>query len=88
VFSYRELAGGSGPSLSSKLPSAMFSRLTAQGVPAPAAASISHLPPVGVVFASFLSYNPMQQLLGPLLHHLTLAHASYVAGREEFSSRT
>jgi hypothetical protein len=40
--------------LSSKLPSAMFSGLTAQGVPAATAASISHLPPIGVVFASFL----------------------------------
>jgi hypothetical protein len=37
-----------------------------------------------VVFASFLGYNPMQQLPGPLLHHLTPAHASYVAGREFF----
>jgi hypothetical protein len=49
--------------LSSKLPSAMFSGLTAQGVPAATAASISHLPPIGVVFASFLGYNPMQLLL-------------------------
>jgi MFS family permease len=44
--------------LSSKLPSAMFSGLTAQGVPAAPAASISHLPPIGVVFASFLGCNP------------------------------
>ena len=70
--------------LSSKLPSAMFSGLTAQGVPAATAASISHLPPIGVLFASFLGYNPMQQLLGPLLHHLTPAHAAYLAGREFF----
>ena len=34
--------------LSSKLPSAMFSGLTAQSVPAATAASISHLPPIGV----------------------------------------
>jgi MFS family permease len=33
--------------LSSKLPSAMFSGLTAQGVPAATAAPISHLPPTG-----------------------------------------
>jgi hypothetical protein len=37
-----------------------------------------------VLFASFLGYNPMQQLLGPLLHHLPPAHAAYVAGREFF----
>jgi len=70
--------------LSSKLPTAMYSGLTAQGVPAAAAAPISHLPPIGVLFASFLGYNPMQQLLGPLLHHLPPAHAAYVAGREFF----
>ena len=62
--------------LSSKLPAAMYSGLTAQGVPAATAAPISHLPPIGVLFASFLGYNPMQQLLGPLLHHLPPAHAA------------
>src|ERR1700722_4928313 len=70
--------------LSSKLPSAMLSGLTAQGVPAATAAPISHLPPIGVLFASFLGYNPMQQLLGPQLAHLPAAHAAYVAGREFF----
>ncbi len=62
----------------------MYSGLTAQGVPAATAAPISHLPPIGVLFASFLGYNPMQQLLGPLLHQLSPAHAAYVAGREFF----
>jgi MFS family permease len=70
--------------LSSKLPAAMYGGLTAQGVPAATAAPISHLPPIGVLFASFLGYNPMQQLLGPLLHQLPSAHAAYVAGREFF----
>jgi MFS family permease len=70
--------------LSSKLPGAMLSGLTAQGVPAATAAPISHLPPIGVLFASFLGYNPMQQLLGPLLHQLSPAHAAYVTGREFF----
>jgi len=70
--------------LSSKLPAALFSGLTAQGVPAATATPISHLPPIGVLFASFLGYNPMQQLLGPLLSHLPAANATYVAGREFF----
>src|ERR1700751_3363630 len=70
--------------LSSKLPSAMLSGLTAQGIPASAAAPISHLPPIGVLFASFLGYTPMQQLLGPLLSNLSPAHAAYVTGREVF----
>ena len=70
--------------LSSKLPTALFSGLTAQGIPAAAAHQISHLPPIGVLFAAFLGYNPMQQLLGPLLAHLPSGHALYVTGRQFF----
>ncbi|HTQ88865.1 MAG TPA: hypothetical protein VMK84_05170, partial [Streptosporangiaceae bacterium] len=68
----------------SKLPTALSSGLTAQGIPASAAHTISHLPPIGVLFAAFLGYNPMKQLLGPLLAHLPAGHAAYVAGREFF----
>ena len=70
--------------LSSKLPSAMSGGLIAQGIPATAAHQISHLPPIGVLFAAFLGYNPMQQLLGPLLGHLPAGHAAYVTGRQFF----
>ena len=70
--------------LSSKLPTALSSGLTAQGIPAAAAHQISHLPPIGVLFAAFLGYNPMQQLLGPLLAHLPTGHAIYVTGRQFF----
>src|SRR6202035_1902652 len=62
----------------------LSSGLTAQGVPAATATPISHLPPIGVLFASFLGYNPVQQLLGPLLHQLSPAHAAYVTGRQFF----
>ncbi len=72
--------------LSSKLPATMFSGLTAQGVPASAAAPLSHLPPIGVLFAAFLGYNPIQQLLGPLVSHLSPVHAAYVVGRQFFPS--
>jgi MFS family permease len=70
--------------LSGTLPASMYSGLTAQGIPAAAAAPISHLPPIGVLFASFLGYNPMKQLLGPLLEHLPASNATYVAGRQFF----
>jgi MFS family permease len=70
--------------LASSLPHALFSGLTAQGVPAGPASTISHLPPIGVLFAAFLGYNPMQQLLGPLLAHMNPAHAAYLAGRQFF----
>jgi MFS family permease len=71
--------------LSSKLPGTLSSGLTAQGIPAIAAHTISHLPPIGVLFAAFLGYNPIQQLLGPhLLGHLPAGHAAYVTGRQFF----
>ena len=37
-----------------------------------------------MLFAAFLGYNPMQQLLGPLLGHLPAGHAAYVTGRQFF----
>jgi MFS family permease len=70
--------------LSSKLPGTLSSGLTAQGVPAAAAHTIAHLPPIGVLFAAFLGYNPIKQLLGPLLGHLPAGHAVYVTGRQFF----
>jgi hypothetical protein len=62
----------------------MLSGLTAQGVPTASAARIAGLPPIGVLFASFLGYNPMQELLGPVLAHMPAAHATYLTGREFF----
>src|SRR6202453_1209143 len=70
--------------LASKLPATMFSGLTAQGVPAASATTVSHLPPIGVLFAAFLGYNPIQELLGPALSHLNPAHAAFLAGRQFF----
>jgi MFS family permease len=71
--------------LSSKLPGTLSSGLTAQGVPAAAAHTIAHLPPIGVLFAAFLGYNPIAQLLGPhLLANLPAGHAIYVTGRQFF----
>jgi MFS family permease len=71
--------------LSSSLPSVMSGGLIAQGIPAAAAHQLSHLPPIGVLFAAFLGYNPIKQLLGPvLLGHLPAGHAAYVTGRQFF----
>ena len=70
--------------LAGSLPSTMFSGLTAQGVPAASATTIAHLPPIGILFAAFLGYNPMQQLLGPVLHSMNPAHAAYIVGRQFF----
>jgi MFS family permease len=70
--------------LASTLPGTLNHGLAAQGVPRADAARISHLPPVGLLFASFLGYNPMQQLLGPVLPHISHAHAAYLTGRTFF----
>jgi hypothetical protein len=73
--------------LASSLPHTMYAGLTAQGVPSASASAISHLPPIGVLFAAFLGYNPMQQLLGPaVLSHVPASHAAYLTGRQFFPS--
>jgi MFS family permease len=73
--------------LASGLPHTLFGGLTAQGVPASSANVIAGLPPIGVLFAAFLGYNPMQQLLGPaVLSHLPASHAAYLTGRQFFPS--
>jgi MFS family permease len=51
--------------LAAKLPSQLYEGLTKYGVAPAVAASVAHLPPVSVLFAAFLGYNPIQQLLKP-----------------------
>jgi MFS family permease len=49
--------------LASRLPSALYSGLTGAGVSPDAAHTISHVPPVGTLFAAFLGDNPIKQLM-------------------------
>ena len=70
--------------LASALPHALLSGLTAQGVPASAARSISHLSPIGSLFAAFLGINPIHQLLGAHLLAQPGVHASYLTGKSFF----
>jgi len=71
--------------LAGTLPSTLDAGLTAQGVPESAAHAIATLPPVGVLFAAFLGYNPIQQLLGPaVLGHLPPANAAALTDRQFF----
>ena len=53
---------------------------------AASAAKVTALPPVSVMFAALLGYNPVQTLLGPVLAHLPASHAAYLAGRSFFPS--
>ncbi|MEO3923048.1 MFS transporter [Micromonosporaceae bacterium B7E4] len=71
--------------LARSLPQTLETGLTAQGVPDSAAHSIAGLPPVGTLFAAFLGYNPIEQLLGPqILDALPAANAHALTGREFF----
>jgi hypothetical protein len=71
--------------LASSLPSTLHDGLVAHGVPDAAATSVSHLPPVATLFAAFLGYNPVQNLLGAkTLHALPPAQAHELTGRSFF----
>ncbi|WP_345427245.1 MFS transporter [Pseudonocardia xishanensis] len=70
--------------LSTNLPSVMNSGLVQNGVPAADAARIAGLPPVGVLFAAFLGYNPIQELLGGVLQNIPPAQAEFLTGRSFF----
>jgi MFS family permease len=51
--------------LASTLPSTMTAGLEAHGVSPATAHHVATLPPVSILFAAFLGYNPIQHLLGP-----------------------
>jgi len=72
--------------LSSTLPHAVATGLQQGGVPAAAADRIASAPPISILFAAFLGYNPIQHLLGPaVLAQLPPAAAAQLTGREFFS---
>ncbi len=71
--------------LASSMPTALFSGLTTQHVPANIAGEVANLPPVGTLFAAFLGYNPMQEVLGPqVLGALPPANAATLVGKQFF----
>ncbi|MGH3831605.1 MAG: MFS transporter, partial [Pseudonocardiaceae bacterium] len=71
--------------LAQTLPRTLSGGLLAQGVPAADAARLAALPPVSVLFASLLGYNPVQTLLGPaVLGHLPASNAAYLTGHGFF----
>jgi MFS family permease len=63
--------------LAATLPGELSAGLQAHGVPAATAMHVSHLPPVSVLFAAFLGYDPVQTLVGPhVLGQLSAANAA------------
>jgi MFS family permease len=70
--------------LASSLPAALDHGLIAQGLPSADAARIAALPPVSIMFAALLGYNPVQTLLGPAISKLPASHAAYLTGHTFF----
>jgi len=50
--------------LAASLPDAMSSGLQNHGIGAATAERVAHLPPVSILFAAFLGYNPIEHLVG------------------------
>jgi MFS family permease len=70
--------------LASSLPHAMNAGLEAHGLPAATAERVAALPPVSILFAAFLGYNPIEHLVGthalsalPAADHATLTGSSF-----------
>jgi MFS family permease len=71
--------------LATRLPHTMTAGLEAHGVVASTAHSIAHLPPVSILFAAFLGYNPIQHFVGPhVLASLSAANRATLTGRSFF----
>ncbi len=72
--------------LASTLPTTLTRGLTGQGVPGAIAHQIANLPPVGSLFAAFLGYNPVHQLLAPtgVLNHLPAHNVHVLTGKQFF----
>ena len=71
--------------LAATLPASLSAGLAAHGVPAATAHQIGQTPPVSVIFAAFLGFNPLHQLLGPhVLAQLSPANAQALTGHAFF----
>jgi len=72
--------------LASTLPTTLTTGLTAHGVPPAIAHEIGQAPPVASLFAAFLGYNPVHQLLAPtgVLAHLSSTQVGVLTGKQFF----
>jgi len=70
--------------LSATLPATMAAGLQAHGVPAASAHSVAALPPVSILFAAFLGYNPIQHFLSPHVLGALSAHDQAVLTGHSF----
>ena len=73
--------------LSATLSTTLTQGLMAHGIPHAVAQHVGNLPPVSILFAAFLGYNPIQTLVGPqVLGHLSAANRATLTGHSFFSN--
>ena len=71
--------------LARSLPATLAAGLESHGISASEAQRLAHLPPVSVLFAAFLGYNPIKTLLGPkVLASVSPANQAALTGRSFF----
>jgi MFS family permease len=71
--------------LSTTLSHTLLSGLVAHGVPRANAQHAANLPPVSILFAAFLGYNPIQSLIpAHVLHHLSAPQQHALTGHSFF----
>jgi EmrB/QacA subfamily drug resistance transporter len=71
--------------LAASLPQTLSGGLSGAGVPAAVANQVAHLPPTSALFAAFLGYNPMANLLpARVLHMLPAASQANLLGQSYF----
>jgi hypothetical protein len=73
--------------LSSTLSTTLVHGLTSHGVSTAVAQQVGSQPPVSILFAAFLGYNPIQSLIGaPALDQLSSANRAALTGHSFFSN--
>jgi len=72
--------------LNQTVPAALYNGLSSNGVPAAVAHRLAGLPPISYLFASFLGYNPLGTLLGPVLKTLSPDQVAKLTGQSYFPS--
>ncbi|MEI9914327.1 MAG: MFS transporter [Candidatus Saccharibacteria bacterium] len=73
--------------LAANLPKALASGLISHGVPQSVALSVSHLPPVSVLFAAFLGYSPIKELISPKVFKSISPHNQAILTGHSFFPR-
>ena len=70
--------------LAARLPAIMARGLESAGISAAVAHQVASMPPISVLFAAFLGYNPLQTLIPPSAAHALSTHAQHLVFGTQF----